>query len=50
MLGIFANAFKRATYQEDSRPDSALRADERPPFHWSYETCRRMGWKADADE
>lgn len=48
MFGIFADVFKRATYLDDpqarSHTDEAPRHDihQRAPFHWSYETRRRL--------
>ncbi|WP_323766682.1 hypothetical protein [Marinovum sp.] len=49
MFGIFADVFKRATYLDD--PHAGYRREEPPqrdihqraPFHWSYETRRRLG-------
>lgn len=53
MFGIYADVFKRATYQDD--PHAGYRREEpvprdmqqRAPFHWSYETRRRHGLEDD---
>lgn len=50
MLGIFANAFKRATFQDEQELHRDLRGDFRPPFHLSQETHRRTGWKGEQDD
>lgn len=55
MLGIFSDVFKRATYQDDpyraprrEGPDQDVQ--QRAPFHWSYETRRRLGVPGDRDD
>ncbi|MGY3439246.1 MULTISPECIES: hypothetical protein [unclassified Marinovum] len=45
MFGIFADVFKRATYQDDVELYQSMRGDFRPPVHWSYETRKRLGPK-----
>lgn len=50
MLGIFANVFKRATYQDEQELHRDLRGDFRPPFHLSQQTRRQNGWRGDHDD
>lgn len=45
MFGIFADVFKRATYQDDVELYRNMRGDFRPPVHHSYEVRRRNGWR-----